>query len=154
MVTQQTMADLHDLRTLAALAHSQHPFLTLYLNTEGETVPRNVQARLVDMLWSSAQAYQGTGVDAPLEALHNHELATLVLDPGIELSAALCPSCDRLASEAEVRCPVCEGEVETVDLREELPRHLHSGAVRLELVHGHAASVLREHGGIGGIHTH
>jgi len=58
-MTTQQMAGLKGMKALAALADSRETFLTVYLNTQGETVPADVQARLADLLWKAQQQYAG-----------------------------------------------------------------------------------------------
>ena len=68
MVTQSSTAGIKELRALAALAHSDHPFLTVFLNTEDTSVPADLQARLTDLLWQAHEKQLGLPVQ-PLELL-------------------------------------------------------------------------------------
>ena len=53
------MADLQTLRSLVDLAAAGETYLSLYLNTAGESVPRNIQARALDLIEGAAAAVEG-----------------------------------------------------------------------------------------------
>jgi peptide subunit release factor 1 (eRF1) len=134
-------------------AHASDSDIAELVTPIAERTERADELHIVQQLVVAAEKRQGAvaGVAPTLAALHDRELHSLVIDPSAAIEGTYCPRCDRLLPLETLRCPSCEGPVERVDLRGELPRHLRSRQVVLEMVHGEAASVLRHHGSIGGL---
>jgi peptide subunit release factor 1 (eRF1) len=134
-------------------AHASDAHVAVQVAPVAQRLERETELRAVQELIVASEKGQGgvTGVEQTLAAMHNHELHSLVIDPSVGLEGALCPKCDRLHPTEASRCTECQGPVERVDLREELPRHLPSRQIVLEMVHGDAASDLLGYGSIGGM---
>jgi peptide chain release factor subunit 1 len=85
LTTQQRMASLGDMRRLAQLANSPHPFLTVYMNAEGESVPRDVQSFLGGLLDQAEEAYSGSRWEKTLR--RERELIVPVLEDAKPIGA-------------------------------------------------------------------
>ncbi|MBI3953614.1 MAG: hypothetical protein HY330_03790 [Chloroflexi bacterium] len=122
------------------------------LQAARETERREEQG-LVGEIITRAAKEQGAvvGVDPTLWALNRRQLHLLVLAGEVSQPGRHCAACDLLLSEEAVSCPQCGGKARAVDLWEELPRSALSRAVRIEVVHGEAASQLWHHDGLGGL---
>ncbi len=116
-----------------------------------EKVERAEERRIVEELIVRAEKGQDavTGLPETVNALNEHRVFRLVLDPTVELAGSYCPTCDLLFPEEDTTCPRCGEKTLSRDLRGEIANHV--SGVELELVHGEAASLLWDYESIGAL---
>ncbi|MBM3944336.1 MAG: hypothetical protein FJ317_02470 [SAR202 cluster bacterium] len=108
---------------------------------------------LVEEVVTRARKSQGAvvGVDPTVWALNRGEMHLLVLTGAKGPDSQYCQPCDYMLPLASLVCPQCQGKPTRVHLWEELPGFAMRRGVEMEVVHGKAASALREHDGVGGL---
>jgi peptide subunit release factor 1 (eRF1) len=116
-------------------------------------VERQEEVELVQEIVTRAEKGQGavTGTAPSLWALNRHQMHLLVLageSPGL---GGYCANCEILLPPEDIVCPQCDQKPQRVDLWEELPGFALRRGVRIEIVHGEAASSLWHHQSIGGL---
>ncbi len=138
---------------LALDAHASNTDLALRVLEPAQAAERRDERALVEVLVTRSEKDAGavTGPAATLESLRLHRIETLVLDPVVEQPGRMCRACDLLFSEETIVCPYCDHPTELVELREELPRQILGQDMKVELVHGDAASLLWDQGSIGAV---
>ncbi|MCI0437975.1 MAG: hypothetical protein L0177_02460 [Chloroflexi bacterium] len=116
-------------------------------------VERREEIRLVEEIVTRAEKQQGAvvGLDATLWALNRHELHLLALAGEVDWDGHYCSTCDILLPLENVLCPQCNEMTRRIALWEEIPGFALRNGVRLEVVHGEAASLLWGYDGLGGL---
>lgn len=132
-------------------AHSSDSDIIEEVLPTAREVERTEEKRMVEELIVRAGKGQGavTGLAATANALNEHRVFRLVLDPSVDLPGSQCITCDLLFPEEDIVCPRCGGKALSRDLRGEITTHL--GGAELELVHGEAASLLWGYESIGAL---
>jgi peptide subunit release factor 1 (eRF1) len=117
-----------------------------------EQVERQSEQRLVTDLLDTARSGGRAvlGIERVLEMLQQGRVWRLVVAEGFRAQGSACPNCGLLSVPAQETCPACgqamQPAPELVERMEELA--LQQGA-QVETVHGPAATLLQEAGGIG-----
>lgn len=138
---------------LSADAHATDQQLRDLALERARQVERAEELKLVEDIVTRAQKQQGAivGLDATLWALDRHELHLLALAGEADWDGHYCRNCDILLPLEDILCPHCSQKTIKVNLWKELPGFAMRNGVRLEIVHGEAASLLWGHDGIGGL---
>lgn len=116
-------------------------------------VERQKEKELVDQVVTLSEKQRGAvaGLEPTLWALDSHELHLLVLATDVQWDGHYCQTCDLLLPGEDILCPRCSQRTLKVDLWEELPGYALRHGVKVEIVHGEAASALWPYEGIGGL---
>ncbi|MEO0108055.1 MAG: VLRF1 family aeRF1-type release factor [candidate division WOR-3 bacterium] len=118
---------------------------------EIEAFERSREKALVDELLDAAGVSRkaAVGPQASLKFIQEGRAARLVVAKDFDLEAASCPQCQHVAL-VPGTCPKCNGsQMEKAALAVELPRLVAKHKVAVEVVHGEAASKIRDSGGMG-----
>jgi peptide chain release factor subunit 1 len=108
---------------------------------------------LVNEVITRSEKDQGavTGAAPTLWAINRHQMHLLLLaaeSPGL---GGYCANCELMLPPEDVVCPQCDEKPRSVNLWEELPGFAMGRGVRIEVVHGEAASLLWHHQSMGGL---
>ncbi len=116
-------------------------------------IERREEEQLVEQVVTRFEKRRGAvaGLEPTLWALDCHELHLLVLAGEVEWDGHYCLTCDLLLPGEDILCPRCSQRTLKVDLWEELPGYAMRHGVKVEIVHGEAASALWAYDGIGGL---
>lgn len=116
-------------------------------------IERKEEQQLVEQVVTHFEKRRGAvaGLEPTLWALDRHELHLLVLAGEVEWDGRYCLTCDLLLPGEDILCPRCSQRTLKVDLWEELPGYAMRHGVKVEIVHGEAASALWAYDGIGGL---
>ncbi|MEX2431618.1 MAG: Vms1/Ankzf1 family peptidyl-tRNA hydrolase [Dehalococcoidia bacterium] len=107
-----------------------------------------VVEELVTRAEKNAQAV--TGVNETMAAMNRHEVYKLAMSADINSDARYCMGSQLLFGPMGAHEEQCVGPVRNVWLRQELPCYALQRNVEIEIVHGDAARLLNQHGGVGG----
>ena len=138
---------------LALDAHASDAAMVEALIPHAREAERAAERTLVEGLVTAAAKKQNAvmGLTDTLAAFGEHKVSQVVLASDQPLDGHRCTACGLLTGRLSPRCIRCGGATEEVDLREVLPPVVRQSAVAVEVVHGDAASALREHGGLAGL---
>jgi peptide subunit release factor 1 (eRF1) len=148
----------HPLKELLAIdlaldAHASDHEIARHVAQAAVEAKRREEVELVNEVITRAGKDQGavTGAAPTLWAINRHQMHLLVLageSPGL---GGYCAGCELLLPPEDIVCPQCDQKPQPVNLWEELPGFALRRGVRLEVVHGEAASMLWHHQSMGGL---
>ena len=110
---------------------------------------REEQAQVREVI-TRAEKGQGAvaGLAPTLAAVNERRVHLLVMAAGDEQPGRYCQSCQLVLPPEEIFCPRCDRKTLAADLRKEVPSLALAQGIRLELVHGEAASELWTYDGL------
>jgi peptide chain release factor subunit 1 len=116
-------------------------------------VERREEVQLVQEIITRAERDQGAvaGTAASLWAINHHQMHLLALAGESSGLGGYCANCEILLPPEDIVCPQCDQKPQEIDLWEELPGFALRRDIRLEIVHGEAASNLWHYQSIGGL---
>jgi peptide chain release factor subunit 1 len=134
-------------------AHASDQEITGQVLQTARKAERQEEVELVQELITRAEKDQGavTGTAPSLWAINHHQMHLLVLAGESSGLGGYCANCEILLPPEDIVCPQCDKKPQRVDLWEELPGFALRRGVRLEVVHGEAASLLWHYQSIGGL---
>ncbi|HEU0022682.1 MAG TPA: hypothetical protein VFR55_13575, partial [Dehalococcoidia bacterium] len=138
---------------LAIDAHAGDQEIAARVLQVAQEAERQEEVELVQQIITSSEKDQGAvvGAAATLWAINRHQLHLLVLAGASSGPGGYCANCEILLPPEDVRCPQCEQKPQQVNLWEELPGFAMRRDIRLEIVHGEAASSLWHYQSMGGL---
>jgi hypothetical protein len=134
-------------------AHASDQEITRQALQAAREAERRKEVELVQEIITRAEKDQGavTGTAPSLWAINHHQMHLLVLAGESSGLGGYCANCEILLPPEDIVCPQCDKKPQRVDLWEELPGFALRRGVRLEVVHGEAASLLWHYQSIGGL---
>jgi peptide chain release factor subunit 1 len=138
---------------LAIDAHARDQQIMGQVLQAAREAERQEEMELVQEIITRAEKDQGavTGTAPSLWAINRHQMHLLALAGESRGLGGYCANCELLLPPEDIVCPQCDQKPQQVDLWEELPGFALRRGIRLEVVHGEAASMLWHYQSIGGL---